>query len=74
MNAIEKKLSEMNGTKSEVYGQMVDSLIRKRYSLSNELSLSRQRDKKPEEWEAYNLYCEQCKAEAKKIVYEEVSS
>lgn len=25
------------------------------------LTFSRQRDKKPEEWEAYNSYCEQCK-------------
>lgn len=74
MTEIEIKLAKKNGVLDEVYGQEVERLIRRRYSLSNELSLSRQRDKKPEEWEAYNSYCEQCKAEAKKIVYEEVSS
>lgn len=74
MTNIEKMLSEKNGVSSEVYGQTVDSLIRKRYSLWDELAILRQRDEKPEEWEAYNSYCEQCKAEAKKIVYEEVSS
>lgn len=74
MTEIEKKLAKLNNIQNEVYAQEVERLIRRRYSLSNELSLSRQRDKKLEEWEAYNLYCEQCKAEAKKIVYEEVSS
>ncbi len=74
MTEIEKKLAELNGVQEELYAQEVERLIRRRYSLSNELSLSRQRDKKPEEWEAYNSYCEQCKAEAKKIIYKEVSS
>ena len=37
--------------------------------LDEELALSRQRDAKPEEWEAYNAYCEECKAEAKAEVY-----
>lgn len=34
----------------------------------------RQRDTKPEEWEAYNAYCEECKNEARKTVYEEALS
>ena len=69
MNEIEKKLSELKGTQADVYAQKVTLLIRRRYSLSNELSLSRQRDEKTEEWRAYYAYCEQCKAEAKKEVY-----
>ena len=65
MTDIEKLLSEKNGTKSEVYGQTVDSLIRKRYSLWDELAILRQRDEKPEEYAAYNAYCEECKKKAK---------
>ena len=65
MNEIEKELSRLNGTQEEVYEEKVTRLIRKRYSLSAELALSRQREKKPEEWEAYNAYCEECKAQAK---------
>ena len=65
MTEIEKLLSEKNGTKSEVYGQTVDSLIRKRYSLWDELAILRQRDEKPEEFAAYNAYCEECKKKAK---------
>lgn len=72
MNAIEKKLSEMNGVSSEVYGQMVERLIRKRYTLSKELSILRQRDEKPEEFAAYNAYAEECKQLAKFNVYGEV--
>ena len=72
MTNIEKMLSEKNGTKSEVYGQTVDSLIRKRYSLWDELAILRQRDEKPEEYAAYNAYCEECKAKAKAIVFGDV--
>lgn len=71
MNEIEKELSRLNGTQDEAYEKKVTCLIRKRYSLSAELALGRQKDKKPEEWEAYNAYCEQCKAEAKATVYGE---
>ncbi len=72
MTEIEKKLAKLNGVTNEVYEQEVDRLIRKRYTLSQELSILRQRDEKPEEWEAYNAYCEECKAEAKREVYGEV--
>lgn len=69
MTEIEKKFAKLNGTQAEAYEEEVTRLIRKRYSLSAELALSRQREKKPEEWEAYNEYCEQCKAEARAEVY-----
>lgn len=45
--------------------------IRKRYTVNQEFAILRQRDTKPEEWEAYNAYCEECKAEAKKKIYGE---
>lgn len=71
MTEIEIQLAKLNGTQAELYEQEVTRLIRRRYSLSNELALSRQRDKKPEEWEVFYAYCEECKAEAKKEVYGE---
>ena len=61
MTEIEKKLAELNGVLDKVYGQEVSRLIRERYSLDEELSLGRQRDKKPEEWAEFNAYCEECK-------------
>ena len=71
MTEIEIQLAKLNGTQAELYEQEVTRLIRRRYSLSNELALSRQRDEKPEEWEAFYTYCEECKAQAKKEVYGE---
>lgn len=47
------------------YENYVNTLIREKYSLSQELAILRQRDTKPEEYNAYNAYCEKCKAEAK---------
>ena len=69
MTKTELLLAKLNGTLDEEYGALVSRKIRARYSLSDELALSRQRDTKPEEWEAYNAYCEECKAEAKAEVY-----
>lgn len=47
------------------YEECVNTLIREKYTLSQELAILRQRDSKPEEYAAYNAYCEQCKAQAK---------
>lgn len=47
------------------YDELVDSKIRARYSVSQEFAILRQRDTKPAEFDEYNAYCEQCKAEAK---------
>lgn len=47
------------------YENYVNTLIREKYTLSQELAILRQRDTKPEEYNAYNAYCEMCKIEAK---------
>ena len=47
------------------YEEYVNALIREKYTLSQELAILRQRDTKLEEYNAYNAYCEKCKAEAK---------
>lgn len=52
-------------TNDELYDAQVDKLIRERYSVSNELSILRQRDAKPKEFEMYNAYCEDCKRKVK---------
>lgn len=61
MTEIEIKLTKKNGVLDEVYGQEVERLIRRRYSLGAELALGRQKDKKPEEFAKYDAYCEECK-------------
>lgn len=47
------------------YGEAVDMEIRKKYSISEEFAILRQRDEKPEEYEEYYVYCEECKAYVK---------
>lgn len=48
------------------YDDAVDAEIRKRYTVSQEFAILRQRDEKPEEYYAYYAYCEECKAFVKK--------
>ena len=50
---------------SVLYADRVSELIREKYSLNDEIALSRQRDTKPEEFEEYFMYCEECKNKAK---------
>lgn len=47
------------------YDELVDSKIRTKYTLSQELAILRQRDSKPSEYQEYYAYCEHCKANAK---------
>ena len=61
-------LAAKNGTADRVKGGLVTSLIRRRYTLSEELSLLRQREERPEEFAAYNAYAETCKAEARELL------
>ena len=51
-----------------VYGETVNGLIRRKYTLSEELAILRQRDTKSEEFEAYNAYAESCKEEARLLI------
>lgn len=55
---------------TKAYEDKVDSLIRNRYSLSEELGILRQKDTKKAEYDAYFAYCEQCKAEGKEWLRE----
>lgn len=50
------------------YGETVNGLIRRKYTLSEELAILRQRDTKAEEFEVYNAYAESCKEEARLLI------
>lgn len=47
------------------YEEQVVALIRERYDQNAENALNRQRNRKPEEFEQYSNYCEECKATVK---------
>lgn len=61
----EQEKTEKEYWRTVSYDDAVDAEIRKRYSISQEFAILRQRDEKPEEYLAYFAYCEECKAYAK---------
>ena len=70
---IEKKLARLNGTLDLLYEKKVVSRIRKKYSPSAENAILRKYMSNPQEhaaeFEEYDTYAEQCKAEARLEVY-----
>ena len=46
------------------YDQLVSDLIRAKYTIDQEIAINRQRDTKPEEFQEYFDYCENCKKQA----------
>ena len=50
------------------YEELVVQKIRERYTVDDELALLRQRESKPDEFEEYFNYVEQCKVEARKEI------
>ena len=68
MTDVEIKLAKKNGVAEKVYPQLVQELINKKYSIYDELAIQRQRDTKPDEFNEYNTYCEECKVEAKRLL------
>ena len=61
----EPKNIEIELSKEEKYQRLVVSMIRKRYSIDDELAILRQRDEKQSEYQEYFNYCEECKSKAK---------
>ena len=47
---------------------IVSSLMKLKYSIDDELAIQRQRDSKPEEFNDYNAYAEECKIIADEIL------
>ena len=47
------------------YSEIVVQKIRSKYSIDDELAIQRQKDIKPDEFNEYNDFCEQCKVDAK---------
>lgn len=47
------------------YEEAVNNEIRKKYSVSQEFAILRQKEEKPEEYQEYYNYCEKCKTYVK---------
>lgn len=71
MNEEEKnqyiEMASVNPYLGMSYGEITNILIREKYSESEEFSLLRQKETKPEEYAMYDEFCEACKAKARKL-------
>lgn len=56
---------ELDMSEAPTYARVVAALVRTRYTISDELSIMRQKEVKPEEFDAYNAFAESCKAIAR---------
>ena len=56
-----EEVDEIPKYTEDEYKAKVEEKIRERYSISDELAILRQRDTKPDEYEAYYSYAEECK-------------
>lgn len=65
MEAIQQE-QERQYWQSMPYDEAVNTEIRKRYSVSQEFAILRQQAEKPEEYQTYYAYCEECKAYVKR--------
>lgn len=63
----EEEIAEMQNIPPIPYEQRVVNRIREKYSIDDELAILRQRDTKPEEFEQYNAFVEQIKAEERAV-------
>ena len=62
---IELDLLKRNGRLYQRYSELVESDIEAVYPIGKQIAIIRQKDKKPEEYEKFDAYCEQCKANRK---------
>ena len=62
MDKVKYELAKANGTIELLRGDMISALIRKRYPLSAQIAILMDRDAKPGEYEAYQAFRAECKA------------
>lgn len=68
----EPEIEEVEIDVAQEYHKLTNQLIRRKYTLDQELSIKRQRETKPDEFQEYFDYCEECKAKAREeLDYEE---
>lgn len=65
-----KQMTPINAYEGLSYPEIVVMFIREKYTLDDEIALHRQRDTKPDEYNEYYAFCEECKARAREILGE----
>ena len=60
---------QLEKQKEKRYHDLTEKYIEKKYTLKQEVAIARQKEAKPNEWQEYYNYVEECKAKAHKEVY-----
>ena len=68
MSNLLNKLIKGTKAEKEEYNNLIVKLIREKYSINDELAILRQANTKPNEFNEYNSYVEECKAKAKEML------
>lgn len=63
-----EEVDELPKYTRQEYVDKVRKLIKEEYQVEDEIALYRQKEAKPEEFEKYNKFCEDCKIKAKEIL------
>lgn len=71
-DATPEEIAELSKREPVSYEARVVELIRMRYNVDDELAILRQREQKPEEYQAYFDYAEACKVQAKTEMEEQL--
>lgn len=56
---------DIKNEKMPLYPPLVEKYIREKYTISDELAIQRQRETKPEAFQEYFEFCEECKKRAR---------
>lgn len=62
------KLAYKNGVLGTIKDAMIEAEIAKKYSMGAQIAILRQGETKPEEYEAFNAYAEECKSKVKEYL------
>jgi hypothetical protein len=68
--AHEIELSRKNGTLEQMKSRLVESMIATRYTVGQQIAILRQKAEKPDEYEAFFSFAEECKARARAMLEE----
>jgi hypothetical protein len=60
IDIIAYKTHKASGTLDRYEGDLVGKLVRRRYTLNDELSINRKRDTEPEKFNAFYTYADSC--------------
>ncbi len=63
-----EEVSEMPKYTRKEYIDKVRELIKEKYDIEDEIAIHRQKDTKPDEYQEYNNFVENCKIKAKEIL------